>query len=147
MPIDICRSMDGYGVVIVGQGVVTDQEYLETFLRHLNRNPAERKKDLYTLVDWSGVTKVKVTSDSIRYIAGMCKLKVPQGLKLILATIATEDVVYGLSRMADVFKQNMGWETAIFRNHTDAEAWLSQKVKARYAIDSLNIQVIDQPDT
>ncbi|MBN2164120.1 MAG: hypothetical protein JXR25_07100 [Pontiellaceae bacterium] len=143
MPIMIRKSKDGHGVVITGHGTVTDREYLQTFLEHLNESPDERRGQLYTLVDWSGITRAEVKSDSIRHIADMCKLKAPPGLKLILATVAIEDVVYGLARMADVFKQRMGWQTAIFRNRNDAEGWITQKVKEQYALDSLNFETVD----
>jgi hypothetical protein len=53
---------------------------------------------------------------------------------VIIATVADQDIMYGLSRMAQTLRDDAAWENEVFRNRQDAEAWIKARVKQKYGI-------------
>lgn len=137
MPIAICDSGDGLGHIVIGSDVVTDAEYLDTFTRHMAQQAATPVCRYYTLVDWTGVTATTVTTNSIRFIADCCRQAPASMPAQIIGSVAVLDHVYGLARMGAAFKENAGWESAVFRNRHDAEAWIAARMLARHGLDGL----------
>lgn len=40
-------------------------------------------------------------------------------------------------KMWEMLSDEMNWETMVFRNREDAEAWIKERVKEKYGIDDL----------
>ena len=52
---------------------------------------------------------------------------------------ANRDLTYGLARMTEMLIDVTGWESKVFRNREDAEAWIKERVKEKYGILDLTM--------
>ncbi|MBN2164121.1 MAG: hypothetical protein JXR25_07095 [Pontiellaceae bacterium] len=140
MPIDIKKTKDGYGVIITGHGLVTDQEYKNVFKKHLTRDPSERKGQYYSIADWSSASSVKVSAETIRFIANIARRHTPKEPPLIISTVADKDHIFGLARMGHTLKQDIGWHNSIFRTRKEAEEWVKETMKNLHGMDELDLR-------
>ena len=134
MPIIIKDVQDGLGVIITGSGVVTDEDYLNEFRKHLTQDKEKIAKYRYTLGDYSAATEVNVTYDAIQEVSEMClgvSKIVPEQL---VALVASRDLTYGLIRMADSLMYGTGWEQKVFRDRQEAEDWIKKRAREKYGI-------------
>ncbi len=135
MPIEMKDSDNGLGVIVTGRRIVSENEYVNSYKKHLSQDRNKYQK--YSLNDWSTVTEVKVSSDAIAQIAELCKNAAKINPDVIVAHIANKDITFGLSRMWEMLSDETKWEVMVFRNREDAEAWIRQKVEEKYGIGDL----------
>ena len=85
----------------------------------------------YLLVDHSRVSEEEVDSASIRALArrtGETLELIPDG---IVAIVAPNDVVFGLSRMWEIQAEQPGLLTFVARTREEAIAWLRRQLTRR----------------
>ena len=82
-------------------------------------------------------TKFELSTQKVELIAEYCKSSSIVNQGAIVALVASQDLIYGLSRMWQVLSEGTNWETMVFRNREDAEAWIKERVKEKYGIDVL----------
>lgn len=139
MPIKI-RDLDGgLGNLITGSGVVNNDDYLNALREHLLQDKAKFANYRYSLADWTQVTQVSVSNDTIHHIANLCRQAALVNPHPIVAVAAKSDLAYGLSRMAQLLMSETGWEHEVFRSRTDAEAWIKIRVGEKYGITNLSL--------
>jgi len=137
MPITI-RDLDGgIGVVITGWGIVGEEEYVDSHSKHLTQDEDKLNRYRYSLVDWTAVKEAEVSTEAISLIAGYCESTSEVNPDTVVAIAANQNLIYGLSRMWEGLAGVTGWETMVFKNREDAEAWITKKVKEKYGIDVL----------
>ena len=138
MPIDIKNDADnGLGVIFTGRRIITDNECLDIYKKHLIQDQDKYQKYRYSLNDWMAVTEVAVSSDTIDQIADFCKSAAKINPDLIVTHAANKDITFGLSRMWEFLAAETKWEIMVFRNRKDAEDWIRQKVKEEHGIGDL----------
>lgn len=137
MPIQMKDSDNGLGVIVTGSSIVTENEYLDSYKKHLSQDRDKFLKYRYSLNDWTAVTEVKVSTNAIVQIAEVCKHSANINPDSIVAHVATKDITFGLSRMWEFLSDETKWEIMVFRNRKDAEAWITQKIKETYGIGDL----------
>ena len=137
MHIEMRDLKDGVGLSITVRGVITEKEYLNAFSKHLTQDKHKLKKYRYCLSDWTAVTKEEIPTQAIEQIAKLCKSAALVNPDVVNATVADQDIIFGLARMAQTLRDGTNWENEIFRNRQDAEAWLKKRVKEKYGIDDL----------
>jgi hypothetical protein len=143
MPIETKELDGGIGDLISGKGLFTGKEYVEAFktrLRQIKRKIKNKvKMHKYTLIDYTAVTGVEVSSQAIIQVAELCKDAAKVKHDSIVAVVATKDFEYGLSRMSQTLMDETKWEHEVFRSRTDAELWIKKRVKEKYGIENLTI--------
>ncbi|HXV37131.1 MAG TPA: hypothetical protein VEC18_08275 [Myxococcota bacterium] len=103
-------------------GDTTFEEVMEHF-RELEADPKLPKR-LDVFLDLDSMTTIPL-SDQLRDVAravARLKAKVEWGSCAILAS---RDVVFGMSRMFEVFAEGLFERTRVFRKREDAQRWLS----------------------
>ena len=139
MPIEMKDLDNGLGVIVTGHRIVTENEYLDSYIKHLSQDRDKFLKYRYSLNDWAAVTEVEVSSNAIVQIAELCKHSANINPDIVVAHVATKDITFGLSRMWEFLSDETKWDIMVFRNRKDAEAWIRQKVKEKYGIGDLII--------
>lgn len=136
MPIEIKDIHGGQGAIITGREIVTENKFINAFKQHLAQDEDKFKKYRYSLSDYSAVTKVDVSTEAIRFISELCEIASEINPDVVVAIVADLDIIYGLSRMWEMWTGSIKWETMVFRSREDAEVWIRGRVK-KYGIDDL----------
>lgn len=80
-----------------------------------------------------------VPTEAINLVAQYCVEASRVNPDAVIAIIADQDLIYGLSRMFQVLAEETGWEIEIFRLRDDAEAWIKKRVKEKFGIYDLTM--------
>jgi len=115
---------DGRGVMQIGNGIVTGQELIDT-AKFILEKMQQGAPVSYDLIDLSNVDQFSASCDDIRGIARINTAMAQIVGRIGVAFVAPSDIAYGMARMWQVYVQATGWDTYVFRNHTEAEAWLA----------------------
>jgi hypothetical protein len=102
-------------------GAVTFDEVAAHF-RELENDPA-LPASLDVLLDLSGTSSLP-ESAQLRSVAGEIGRLEPRVAWGRCAIVAESDVLFGMSRMLEVFSEQQFRQTRVFRKQADAEAWL-----------------------
>ena len=127
MAIEIRYLDDGIGVCWLGQGVVTGQDLLEAS-KETFKSEEILKQIKYAVIDFTSIDKASMQTENIRAKAGMDKIAAEINPDVVVALIASKNVMFGLTRMWEVFVDQIGWKTKVFRSKTEAEVWIKELV-------------------
>lgn len=130
MSIEFSLAADGIGAEYTSSGVLTGQDLLDADER-LREAVRCNSRIRYLLVDHSRVSEEEVDSASIRALArrtGETLELIPDG---IVAIVAPNDVVFGLSRMWEIQAEQPGLLTFVARTREEAIAWLRRQLTRR----------------
>src|SRR5262245_43206870 len=104
----------GTGIYHEGTGVLTGAEVIAPAV-DLHEDRERARRITHGLVDLSAVTEFRVSPDDLRRIA----MENRESAKLIprafVAVVAPADHVFGSVRMWQVFADETGWVTQVFR--------------------------------
>jgi hypothetical protein len=143
MPIEIQDCDGGIGNIIEGRGVVTDQELIDYLKRHLSDENRKFKKYQYILIDLSEVTKMNITNETVKSIAGIVADTSSVNPDTILAMVAyvsmeaNMDLLNRISKMHELFNYQSCWESRLFRTKPLAVRWIKEKVRDNFGTDDL----------
>ena len=137
MTIEIKDVKDGLGNVILGSGIVKEEEYIDVMKKYLTQDEEKFKKYRYSLADWTAINEAKISSDAVQLIARLCKQAAKVNPNIIVGSVTDQNYIFGLARMAYIMRDDTDWENKAFRNRAEAEAWIKQRVKEKYSIDDL----------
>ena len=133
MPVSVASMQEGAGLLFICTGNVTANEMLDAKARLLE-TPARLRECRFAIVDLGLASSLQLSTDEVRRIADRDReLAAFTRPGLPVAVLAPNDLAYGLARMWDVFVENTGWETVIFRAREEGEAWVRQKADALYS--------------
>jgi hypothetical protein len=135
MPIEMRDLNGGLGVFFAGRGVITEKEYVDAFTKHLTQDDHKLRKYRYCFSDWTAVSKAEISTKAVNLIASLSISAAMVNPDVVLASVADQDSMYGLTRMAQTLRDKTNWENEVFRNRQDAEAWIKARVKEKYGID------------
>ena len=115
---------DGRGVLHVGSGVVSGAELIAAAGRDL----AAAREGLplaYGLVDLTDTTRFDALAGDIREVARINLALAGIIGRACVAVVAPQDVAFGMSRMWEAYMHAAAWETCVFRQRAEADAWLA----------------------
>lgn len=141
MSLEVIDVNEGLGNLIIGKGILTEKEYLETLTRHLTQDENKFKKYRFSLNDYTLVNKVEVQTSAIQMISSKCIAAAKINPDVIMAIIADTDLLFGLARMAEVLMDETLWEIQVFRDKTEAIDWITQRMKVKFNITDFKIQL------
>jgi len=135
VPIDLEFTDDGFGVIYRCEGKLNSDHFLYANNRLLE-HPERIQKLKYAIVDASSMEPFYFPPSEMERIVQqdqqIASLAVPG---LIVALVATQYTVLGLTRMWEAFVAGMDWNTRSFLSLTDAQTWVRLKVKERFNVD------------
>ena len=132
------RDLDnGLGNIIIGREIVNEEELVDALKNHLTQDNDKLKKYKYSLTDYTGGTKFEVSTQKVEQIAKICESSSIANSEAIVAVVAEQDFMFGIARMWELLSDGTNWETMVFRNREEAEAWIKERVKQKYGIDDL----------
>jgi hypothetical protein len=114
MPVEIKDLDDGLGTFIRGWGIVTEKELINALKKHLAQDKDKIKKYRYSLSDYSAITKAEISTETVKLRADILLSAANINPDIIVATVATEDYLYGLSRMGEILRSKANWEEMVF---------------------------------
>lgn len=138
MPIEMKYLDDGRGVIYIGEGIVTGEDIISAN-RQFFSSKEIMTKNVYGLIDYSDITKFEVSTSELETIASQNEKASEYLTDGMIAVVATNDLVFGISRMWEALVENTGlqWEIVVLRAKEDAEAWIQERVKEKFGIHDL----------
>jgi hypothetical protein len=133
MPLQVQYLDQGRGVVFTATGMLTGEEFVRTNAEILSRDLVAEPY-LYGLFDFDGVEAVSVSANDIREVASRNVAESVKMPKLVVAVHATSNLTYGLARMWEILVEQSGWTTSVFRDRSEAVAWLKKEVELRFGV-------------
>jgi len=130
MPIKIIYLDDRKGGVFACTGRLKGSEFIAANIELFDRDFATDPL-WYVLVDADHATAVDVTNEDVRAIATLDRQLSGKAPNLVVAIYAQESLMFGLSRMWKAYVGESPWVIDVFRDRTDAVAWLKKEVATR----------------
>lgn len=127
MPLKIELIDNGLGAYLHAKGSLKAEDYYIPIMEHLSRPDEELKKIIYMITDYRAVTKIEINLGYVSKIAKKANAVSKINSDLIKASIATNDVVYGMIKMFGALAKFTGWTMSSFRNKKDADEWVQKK--------------------
>lgn len=129
MPIDIHFADNRSGVVLIGSGSIVSKEFTETLVAFLEKEKQDLAAVRYWYSDYSQATPFDVTIPDLRRLADASLELARVNTTLIVAICASDKLVFGLSRMWEIFVDKAGWNIQVFGDQNSAKAWLCKMVE------------------
>jgi hypothetical protein len=143
LPIQTFRKAKG--LILVYSGQISHKEMLDVRATFGNDLP-EMEKCRFLLVDLKDAALEQISTDTLKELAGLHNVLAEHTFTgMPVAVVAPRDVEYGLSRMWQVFVEETGWETMVFRSHTEAQRWLQQRLIETYGNDTCRLKLNETP--
>ncbi|NJO34993.1 MAG: hypothetical protein HC869_19630 [Rhodospirillales bacterium] len=128
--------MSGGGVTSEASGRLTGSELL-TAMTELNSPALAESPVLYAFLDLNGVTAMDISTIQLRAAADLSiRGSRYQSASRVVAIHANGDLAFALARMWQVFVEQTGWETHVFRERSQAVTWVRARVAARFGIQA-----------
>jgi hypothetical protein len=130
MPVSVASVPDGGGLLFICSGSITAKDLLDAKARLL-KTPIRLQECEFAIVDLGLASSLQLSPNEVREIADRDReLAVFTRPGLPVAVLAPTEVAFGLARMWEVFVENTGWETIVFKDRAEGEAWVRQKSTA-----------------
>jgi hypothetical protein len=112
----------GRGLLLIGEGIVTGAEFINTNQELL---ADERVRNLaYALIDLTPMTDSTITPDQMFMLASIDKQIAVLLPNVTVALVATQEAHFGLCRMWEGLLDAANWTTCVFHTRPEAEDWL-----------------------
>jgi len=128
MPYRITYDNGARGVTTTFYGVLTDDDLIKSCI---DRTSSDDKITdlLYIEDDLLEVTEFKASTEGIKECALFADRASELNKKLVHIAIASEDIIYGMTRMWQAYADDTGWNMNIVRTREDAEIWLKDNIQ------------------
>ena len=140
MPIVINDLNGGLGNIILGIGKITEEEFLQVFTEHLTQDPEKFKKYRFSLIDWTAALRSDISTEAIKKTAEECLRASRVNPNIVVAEVADDNFIYGMIRMSQSLRSDGNWENEAFRSRVQAEAWIRQRVLAKFGIKAITFE-------
>ena len=139
MPTTVTELDNGLGNIIKGEGHLAAEEYHTAILEHLSKPEEQLEKYLYSIVDFTNVTKFDINMGYIKKIAAE-SIRVSKINPHVIVAIATRDqILYSVMSMWTSLVRLTGWNIKIFKNRLSLDAWIHETVKDNFNIINLEL--------
>ena len=119
-------TLDGLGVIHRGEGIVTGADVIAASADH-HRLEDRARRLRYGIVDFTEVTELRVSAAEAQAIADEDRLTAALTPDVVVAVVAPQDHVFGMSRMWETLAESTGWTTRVFRDRAEAVGWLREQ--------------------
>jgi hypothetical protein len=132
MPIEGHILQDGMGRVWVCRGVLSGKELIANYERILVSKSYQGVR--WLLIDETEATP-EISAAEIRTIREQDDRLAAVLPELVTAVVVPSDFGFGMARMWEILTERPGWSTRAFRSRPEAEAWLREEVRRRFAME------------
>ena len=132
MPIEIHILQGGAGRLWLGRGVLSGKELVANNERILSSKSHRGVR--WVLIDYTGTT-MDISAADIRTIKQQDDRIAAVLPELVTAVVVPYDVAFGMARMWEILTERPGWSTRAFRSRPEAEAWLREEVRRKFAME------------
>lgn len=121
MPIYRSPHHDPTIIYTLLSGLITDQELLAYYSDALTSWPGGRWREL---VDGTQITDMALTPTSLKQLAHLVTSHIQRLNNARVAMVAQSDLAYGMFRMWELQRAQLGYDVRVFRQLGEAERWL-----------------------
>jgi hypothetical protein len=132
MPIEVYILQNGMGRLWVRRGVLTGKEIIANNERILSSKSYEGVR--WLLIDDTETT-MDISAAEIRTIKRQDDRLAALLPDLVTAVVVPYDLGFGMARMWETLTERPGWSVRAFRSRPDAEAWLREEVRRKFALE------------
>jgi hypothetical protein len=132
MPIEVHILQDGMGRLWVRRGVLTGKEIIANNERILNSKSYQGVR--WLLIDDTETT-LDVSAAEVRIIKQQDDRIAAVLPELVTAIVVPYDLGFGMARMWEMLTERPGWSVRAFRSRPEAEAWLREEVRRKFAME------------
>ncbi|MGD0506325.1 MAG: hypothetical protein ABSA27_00905 [Terriglobales bacterium] len=132
MPIEVHILQDGMGRLWVCRGVLSGKDLVAQNERILSSKSYQGVR--WLLIDESETT-LDISPTEIRTIKQQDDLLAAVLPELVTAVVVPSDFGFGMARMWEMLTERPGWSTRAFRSRPEAEAWLREEVRRKFAME------------
>ncbi|MDF1578846.1 MAG: hypothetical protein RQ753_08050 [Desulfurivibrionaceae bacterium] len=125
MPIRINFLDGGAGIEFVVTGTLTGAEILAANRQVYTRENLLRLK--YKVIDRTACAKYLVTSKEIENIAEQDRAAAAINRDITIIIVAADDLQFGMTRMWQVFIEDIGFHSEIFADRAAADAYIAER--------------------
>jgi hypothetical protein len=129
MSVTVIYREDG-GVVLDAEGIVTGEQLFECN-RTIYATDEKSAKLKYQICDFTKAVKFEISTSELRGIASQDQKAAALNPNMPIVIVGAEDLFYGLAWMWEVYVSEAPFETAVFRELEEAEAWLESELQKR----------------
>ena len=127
MPYEVIYQKSNGGVITIYSGVVTDEDLLQS--ANDKCSSVEKIKSYrYALTDCTNVTELNVTTDAVIKNAEIAKSAFAINSNIIFVAAVPTDLMYGLSRLWQVYADESDGQTKVVRSREEADIWLAERL-------------------
>jgi hypothetical protein len=135
MPIEVEVLQNGTGLLLTCRGKIAGKEKIEIMERFL-ASPESVSRLRYIVIDQADAA-LDLSTQDLRILAGQARRLAQIAPAVVVgAIIAPREVDYGMARMWQVFVEETGWETMVFRSIDEADSALRKELGAWAEINS-----------
>jgi hypothetical protein len=132
MPIEVHILQDGMGRIWVRRGVLSGKEIIANNESILSSKSYQGVRwllidDTETTMDVSAAEIQTIKQQDDRIAAGLPEL--------VVADVVPYDLGFGMARMWEMLTERPGWSVRAFRARPEAEAWLREEVRHKFAME------------
>ena len=126
MPIEIAYLHGGYGIEIIGKGVVSGKEIYDGNRIIYSGDTLSRHK--YQIVNFANVERLEVSQEEAVKLANQDIEASKTNPNIVIAVVASLNHAFGLGRMWEAHANRSGFETKVFRTREEAVTWTNEKI-------------------
>jgi hypothetical protein len=130
MPYSTEYLADGTGIYHEASGVLTGAEIIAAGAA-THAVPETARRLTHALVDFTTVSEFRVTAEDFRQLAAENLVTASLAPNAVVAVVAPQDHIFGSVRMWQVFAEQTGWDTAVFRDRKLADDWLWRRLSSK----------------
>jgi len=132
MPVYVKDLDDGLGNVIIGTGVITNEEYDTALTKHLSQPSEKFKKYIYSIVDFTTTTHLNVHMSYFIKNAKRCIEVSRINPNVLVALVTHNNLYFIIGRTWGLLASGTGWNIQIFRTRKELDTWLLMKLKDQH---------------
>lgn len=115
-------------VITTYWGELTEAEFVECTEEKFVTLDKHLTKFRYSISDFTAVTKLAVSTDTLKSNALMSGYALDAVDTGYMAVVVNQDLIYGLSRQWKASTGNLDDRVAIFRTRDEADNWIAEKL-------------------
>ena len=138
MPIRQRYICKGQGVVFEAYGVVTSQEYFDTFVTYFNEPDEVFLPLRFSLTDLTDVEHVDISTEDVADLGLLARDAYERNSDSIVAFAAPSDLTYGLAKVWTAWTGPRTWTTNLLRDRPSAERWLRNQLYSRFGMEHVH---------
>lgn len=122
MALDLIFNADRTGIEAIASEQVSKSDFIDACSEAFNQKNVANQK--YQILDFSQCHNFELSSSDINELSRLAINASKINPNIIMAIIAPTDLVFGMSRIFEVYAEESGFNIKVFRDKLEAENWV-----------------------